>query len=91
MEQKLLKLGFNLKSRGFEYWLEAIQLYKKKSMKIMDLYGYLADKYDTDVMAIERCMRFCINPARENIIKKTGYNGKMTNGTFLRLVKTKII
>lgn len=91
MEQKLLKLGFNLKSSGFEYWLDAIKLYNKKDIKIMDIYEYLANKYDKDVMAIERCMRTCMKPARKNILKKTGYENKLTNGVFLKLIKIKII
>lgn len=80
-----LKMDFN--SLGFNYWRYAIILYKNKDIKITDLYIEVAEKYNTTNKAVERNMRYQRKKVDKNIQKYFNYDEKITNQTFLNLIK----
>lgn len=93
MEEKrdtLLKLGFNVNSIGFDYWLYAITLYNKYigkytfSMNI--LYEDIANYFKSTRSRVERALRTSSIHAKENIKKIYKYNNKITNKTILILL-----
>lgn len=86
----LTRLGFNATSKGFNYWLVAIQLYNENTnhnYKIEDIYCEIAFLYDTKIDNVERCMRTSLQPAKEKIKEYFGYNYKISTKTFLELMK----
>lgn len=87
----LKKLGFNINSKGFNYWILAINLYERNVNiynigNIINIYKEIAEIYHTTVASVERCMRTARLSATDNIIKKFNYNGKITNMTCLKLL-----
>lgn len=86
----MLRLGFNASSKGFNYWLVAIQLFNENqnhNFKIEDIYNEIAFLYDTKRDNVERCMRTSLQPAKEKIKEYFGYDYKISTKTFLELMK----
>lgn len=90
IKEKLKILGINMNSKGFNYWILAIEFYKQNSkygvLQISEVYKELAKIFRTKVNNIERCMRQSRIPADEKIKKLYNYNGNITNLTFLKLI-----
>lgn len=85
---RLLDLDLNVDSKGFEYWIQAIQLVKKSEVQwnIIDLYEKIAlDNGDT-YKRVERAMRYCLEGAKERVQQVYNYNRKIDNSAFLRLI-----
>ena len=89
IKQILLKLKFNINSKGFEYWTQAIHLYTtfNEPIKMSELYKDLSFDYMTKETAIERCMRTSSKQAYNEIHKYFNYNGKITNSVILKLFR----
>ena len=72
---EMLELKFNINSKGFDYWVDGIIYYHTiKDIKIMSIYRYLADKYNTSLTNVERVMRSSSEIVKEELEKKLGYN-----------------
>lgn len=72
---EMLKLKFNINSKGFEYWVDGIIYYHTiKDFKIMSIYRYLADKYNTSITNVERVMRSSSEIIKEELEKKLDYS-----------------
>ena len=89
IQEILLQLKFNLNSKGFDYWIQAIHLYTtfNEPIKMTELYKQLAFEYITKETAIERAMRTASKQAYNNIHKYFNYDGKITNSVILKLFR----
>ncbi len=89
IKNEILKLGFNVNSRGVKYWTDAIKLTLESddTNKIMDIYDYVAKKNNTTRNRVVRIMSYAIKPAQKNIQNKYGYYKEIKNRTFLNLIK----
>ena len=83
----LIDLRMDFNSLGFRYWRYAIILYNNMEIKITDLYTEVAKKYNTTNKAVERNMRYQRKKVDKNIQKYFNYDEKITNQTFLNLIK----
>ena len=85
----LLKLQFNVNSKGFDYWMQAIHLYTtfNGKIKMTELYKQLALEFITNADAIERNMRTASKTAYKNIQEYFNYNNKITNKVILQLFR----
>lgn len=93
IKKELLQLGFNVDSRGIIYWIDAINYVKEHPnwWDMMDIYDFLAQKYDISIAIAERNLRTAIQPAKKNIQEKYGYYRKIKNVTFLNLIKLELL
>lgn len=89
IQEILLELKFNLNSKGFDYWIQAIHLYTtfNEPIKMTELYKQLAFEYLRKETAIERAMRTASKQAYNNIHKYFNYGGKITNSVILKLFR----
>lgn len=90
IKQILLKLKFNINSKGFDYWIQAIHLYTtfNEPIKMTELYTSLAfDFMSLNKNCIERSMRTASKQAYNEIHKYFNYNGKITNSVILKLFR----
>ena len=72
---EMLKLKFNINSKGFEYWVDGIIYYHNiKNCTIMSIYRFIADKYNTSFTNVERVMRSSSEIIKEELEKKLGYS-----------------
>ena len=90
IKEILLKLKFNINSKGFDYWIQAIHLYTtfNEPIKMTELYASL--KFDFMVRnesCVERALRTASKPAYNEIHKYFNYNGKITNSVILKLFR----
>lgn len=83
----LIDLRMDFNSLGFKYWCYAIIVYINKDIKISNLYAEVAKKYNTTNKAVERNMRYQRKKVDKNIQKYFNYDEKITNQTFLNLIK----
>lgn len=82
----LFKLGFNINSDGFYYWITAINLYKKKQNATMTKIYEEIGKYNNKTASqVERAMRTASATAKDKIKKMYNYDGKLSNQTILNL------
>lgn len=82
----LFKLGFNINSDGFYYWITAINLYKKKQNTTMTKIYEEIGKYNNKTASqVERSMRTASATAKDKIKKMYNYDGKLSNQTILNL------
>ncbi len=92
IKKELLELGFCLNSKGIFYWIELIKLAKENpKMEITKMYRVVAKMNNTTYTRVEKNLRVAIEPAKINIQKKYNYNNKISNLTFLNLVKYQMI
>ena len=86
----LLKLQFNVTSIGFNYWITAIQQYRKNYYKynntIEKVYNDVAQIHNTTRTRVEKSMRTAKATATEQIQKQFNYYNKLTNKTVLELL-----
>ena len=89
IKEILLKLKFNINSKGFEYWIQAIHLYTtfNEKIKMTELYEQLAFEFITNADVIERDMRTASKTAHKNIQEYFNYDNKITNKVILQLFK----
>ena len=84
----LLKLKFNINSKGFNYWIEAVYLYTNYDNVLMkDLYNNLSYDFNTPKIAVERALRTASKQAYNSIHKYFNYDGKITNSVILKLFR----
>ena len=70
---EMLELKFNINSKGFDYWVEGIIYYHSiKNCTIMNIYRYIAYKYNTSITNVERTMRSSSKIIKEELGKKLG-------------------
>lgn len=88
IKQILLKLKFNISSKGFKYWIQAIHIYTIYNNVNMEwLYNQLAFEFNTSKIAVERALRTASKQAYNNIQKYFNYDGKITNSVILKLFR----
>ena len=88
IQEILLQLKFNINSKGFDYWIQAIHFYTNYDNVLMkDLYNSLAYDFDTSKTAVERSLRTASKQAYSNIHKYFNYDGKITNSVILKLFR----
>lgn len=88
IKQTLLKLKFNINSKGFIYWIEAIYLYTNyDNVSMKQLYNNLSYDFNTTKTAVERSLRTASKQAYSNIHKYFNYDGKITNSVILKLFR----
>lgn len=84
--QYLFKLGFNINSDGFYYWISAINLYNKKQNTTMTKIYEEIGKYNNKTASqVERAMRTASASAKDKIKKMYNFDGKLSNQTILNL------
>ncbi len=90
----LLKLGFNINSIGFDYWLSAIEYFRQNygrySFNMQIMYEEIAKQYQTTATRVERSLRTASATAKQNIQKYFEYYNKITNKTILILFNRSI-
>ena len=93
IKEELIELNFNVNSVGIAYWIEAIKYAKENPLvwNMTDIYENVAKKYNTTTSKVERGMRTAISPAKKNIEKKYKYYNKINNGTYIGLIRYKLI
>lgn len=58
MEEILIKYNFNLASKGFNYWITAVEIAKKNpNWRIGNIYDEIANIYDTNYKQVEKRMK----------------------------------
>lgn len=58
MEEILIKYNFNLASKGFNYWITAVEIAKKNpNWRIGNIYDEIANSYDTNYKQVEKRMK----------------------------------
>ena len=88
IRQILLKLKFNINSKGFDYWIQAIHLYTTyNNIPMIDLYKQLSFEFNTTKTAVERSLRTASKQAYSNIHKYFNYDGRLTNSVILKLFR----
>ena len=85
IEELLIKLGFNVSTKGFNYWVEAVRIYKFDKME--DVYSLIATNNRDTRNRVERAMRVTREQANKNIKEYFNYNFKIGNKTLLHLLK----
>lgn len=85
IKDKLLKLGFNINSVGFDYWIRAIEVYQP-NVKMESVYFTLAQFFGKKPSLIERGMRTASETSKEKIKEYYKYDGKLSNKTILNLI-----
>ena len=84
MEEKLIEYKFNLGSKGFDYWIMAIDIAKKNpNWRIGNIYEEIANTYDTNYKQVEKRMR---EVRAESILEKKTKRKTLTNSEVLRLL-----
>lgn len=84
MEDILIKYNFNLASKGFNYWIMAVEVAKKNPMwRIGNIYEEIANTYDTNYKQVEKRMK----ESRANSSLEEKYKRKsLRNSEVLRLL-----
>lgn len=84
MEEKLIEYKFNLGSKGFDYWIMAIDIAKKNpNWRIGNIYEEIANTFDTNYKQVEKRMR---EVRAESILEKKTKRKTLTNSEVLRLL-----
>lgn len=84
MEEKLIEYKFNLGSKGFDYWIMAIDIAKKNpNWRIGNIYEEIANTYDTNYKQVEKRMR---DVRAESTLEKKTKRKTLTNSEVLRLL-----
>lgn len=83
IKRNLMDLQININSKGFIYWIAAIELFETTpTTKISDIYKNVAEMYNTTARSVERLMHLALSPAIPYIQKKYKCT-EVTNRTFL--------
>ena len=84
MEEILIKYNFNLASKGFDYWIMAIDIAKKNpNWRIGNIYEEIANTYNTNYKQVEKRMR---EVRAESTLEKKTKRKTLTNSEVLRLL-----
>ena len=97
IKKKLLKLGFNLSSLGFDYWIYAIEfkldVIRKEEYKMAAIYRHIKIISEQGIegrtiSSIERALRLSSSTAKDNIYKEYNIpnNITLTNKSILNLL-----
>lgn len=97
IKNKLIKLGFNISSVGFDYWIYAIELkqdvIRKEDYKMSYVYNYIKNITmmgieERTMSSIERALRHASFTAKDNIYKEYNIQStqKLTNKSILNLL-----
>lgn len=84
MEDILINYNFNLASKGFNYWIMAIDIARKNPMwRIGNIYEEIANTYNTNYKQVEKRMRESrVNSTLEEKFKRKN----LRNSEVLRLL-----
>lgn len=84
VEEKLIEYKFNLGSKGFDYWIMAIDIAKKNpNWRIGNIYEEIANTYDTNYKQVEKRMR---EVRAESTLHEKTKRKTLTNSEVLRLL-----
>ena len=87
--QNLLLLNFNLASKGFKYWINAIEYvqdFEIEFTNMEEIYVHISKIHNVTKGSVERAMRHCSKDAHENIRIYFKYKGKISQKTILELL-----
>lgn len=89
--KKLLKdLGFKIASKGFKYWLLAIEIHKKNQWKasysMQELYEIIGEQFKVTGKSVERAMRTCSENSKKKIKEFYNFNEKLSQKIILKLI-----
>lgn len=89
--KKLLKdLGFKITSKGFKYWLLAIEIHKTKKNKfsysMQELYEEIGKRFKVTGKSVEMAMRTCSENSKKKIKEYYNFNEKLTQKIILELI-----
>jgi len=82
IEKYLISLNFDtLQNRGFQYWKEAVNYCKNKTLfKMEDVYNHIAKKYNATRYGVEAVMRrYMLDLNSEEIFKYISPQKRITN------------
>ena len=85
IEDLLIKLGFNVSTKGFNYWVEAVRMNRLDKME--DVYSFIATNNRDTRNKVEKAMRVTREQANKNIKEYFNYNFRIGNKTLLHLLK----
>ena len=86
IDKFLISLNFDASQKGFQYWKDALNYCKDKSIfKMMDVYNSIAEKYNSSHSSVEIAMRRCVLNVNYITIAKyiTSSKRKKTNKRIL--------
>lgn len=90
----LIGLGFNVSSIGFNFWIEAIYIYRRDYYKykftLEEMYQEIAQRNKTSRDNVERQLRQARKNANRNLTKYFNYE-KITNKSLLKLIGDQFI
>lgn len=89
IKAKLKDLGFRVTSAGILYWLDAFKYINvtPNTYHMMEVYEAISLKRNKSVSAIERAMRYSLEPAKIKIQQKFNYYKRIDNMTFINLIR----
>lgn len=89
IKETLKELGFRMTSCGILYWLDAFKYIRvvPNTYHMMEIYDAISLKRRKSVSAIERAMRYSLEPAKLKIQQKYNYYKRIDNMTFINLVR----
>ena len=84
MENILIEYNFNLASKGFNYWIMAIEIARKNPMwRIGNIYDEIANTYGTNYKQVEKIMR---ESRLSSTLEKKYKRKSLRNSEVLRLL-----
>ena len=86
MEEFLKDLGFRIGSKGFIFWIEAIEIYKKEKKPITEIYKEIAKNHLTTKSNVDYLMKYSRLSGTRKIRTYYEYNDRLTNTIVLHLL-----
>lgn len=84
--ETLKELGFNISSKGFIYWLYALEIYKKEKQDMKSIYKKISKKEKTSCKNIELLMHYTWKPNELILKNHFNYSEKLTNKKIMLLI-----
>lgn len=85
--RKLLDLNFSIRSKGFDYWVYALDIkLSKPELKTMSIYNTTSNVFNKTSSQIERAMRTSLKPAKTKIQKKYKYDIDLSISSVIEII-----
>lgn len=87
IENLLDKLQVKINTKGYRYWITAVEIYRKDpSIKKTKLYEMIAEKYNTTAVRAERALRHAHENNKMLVQRYFNVEYKIDNSAFLNLL-----